>query len=29
MPRDSARALYNGLVAPGAAEREWRKRVAH
>ncbi|MBK9977359.1 MAG: hypothetical protein IPP20_05420 [Gemmatimonadetes bacterium] len=29
MPRDSARALYNRLVAPGAAEREWRKRVAH
>ncbi|MBK8058745.1 MAG: hypothetical protein IPK33_13085 [Gemmatimonadetes bacterium] len=28
MPRDSARALYNRLVAPGAAE-EWRKRVAH
>ncbi len=29
MPRDSARALYDRLVAPGAAEREWERRVAH
>ena len=29
MPRDSALALYKSLIAPGAAEREWRKRVAH
>ena len=29
MPRDSARALYDRLSAPGAAEREWRRRVAH
>ncbi len=29
MPRDSALALYRALVAPGAAEREWRRRVAH
>lgn len=29
MPRDSALALYRGLVAPGAAEREWARRVAH
>jgi glycogen debranching enzyme len=29
MPRDSALALYRRLVAPGAAEREWRRRVAH
>ena len=29
MPRDSARALYQRLVAPGAAEREWKRRVAH
>jgi glycogen debranching enzyme len=29
MPRDSARALYERLLAPGAAEREWRRRVAH
>ena len=29
MPRDSARAIYQRLTAPGAAEREWRRRVAH
>ncbi|WP_148306434.1 amylo-alpha-1,6-glucosidase [Gemmatirosa kalamazoonensis] len=29
MPRDSARALYERLVKPGAAEAEWRRRVAH
>ncbi|HEX2778966.1 MAG TPA: GH116 family glycosyl hydrolase [Gemmatimonadaceae bacterium] len=29
MPRDSARALYQRLIAPGAAEREWKRRVAH
>ncbi|MEO8621229.1 MAG: GH116 family glycosyl hydrolase [bacterium] len=29
MSRDSALALYRGLVAPGAAEREWKRRVAH
>lgn len=29
MPRDSARALYTRLSAPGAAEREWKRRVAH
>ena len=29
MPRDSALALYRRLVAPGAAEREWKRRVAH
>lgn len=29
MPRDSARAIYQRLIAPGAAEREWRRRVAH
>ena len=29
MPRDSALALYRALIAPGAAEREWRRRVAH
>jgi glycogen debranching enzyme len=29
MPRDSARALYERLVAPGAARREWTRRVAH
>lgn len=29
MPRDSARALYDRLVAPGAAKREWERRVAH
>lgn len=29
MPRDSALALYRRLSAPGAAEHEWRRRVAH
>jgi glycogen debranching enzyme len=29
MSRDSALALYRELIAPGAAEREWKKRVAH
>jgi glycogen debranching enzyme len=29
MPRDSALALYRRLIAPGAAEREWQRRVAH
>jgi glycogen debranching enzyme len=29
MPRDSARALYERLLQPGAIEREWRRRVAH
>ena len=29
MRRDSALALYRRLVAPGAAQREWRRRVAH
>lgn len=29
MPRDSALALYRELSAPGAAEREWKTRVAH
>ncbi|HTL06532.1 MAG TPA: galactose-1-epimerase [Gemmatimonadales bacterium] len=29
MPRDSALALYRRLIAPGAALREWRRRVAH
>lgn len=29
MPRDQALALYRKLVAPGAAEAEWKKRVAH
>lgn len=29
MPRDSARALYERLLAPGAARREWERRVAH
>lgn len=29
MPRDSALALYRRLIMPGAAEQEWRKRVAH
>ncbi len=29
MSRDSALALYNALIAPGAAEREWKNRVAH
>ncbi len=29
MSRDSALALYRELSAPGAAEREWKRRVAH
>lgn len=29
MPRDSALALYRRLIMPGAAEQEWRLRVAH
>ncbi len=29
MPRDSARALYDRLMAPGAARREWQRRIAH
>ena len=29
MSRDSALALYQQLMAPGAAEREWKARVAH
>ena len=29
MPRDSALALYRQLIAPGTAEREWKRRVAH
>lgn len=29
MSRDSALALYNRLLAPGAAEQEWKARVAH
>ena len=29
MPRDSARALYDRLLAPGAIDAEWQKRVAH
>jgi aldose 1-epimerase len=29
MPRDSALALYRRLIAPGGAEREWHRRVAH
>ncbi len=29
MPRDSVLALYRSLLAPGAIEREWKKRVAH
>jgi glycogen debranching enzyme len=29
MTRDSALVLYKALVRPGAAEREWRRRVAH
>jgi glycogen debranching enzyme len=29
MPRDSALALYRMLLAPGAAEREWKRRTAH
>ena len=29
MPRDSALAMYRSLLAPGAVEREWKRRVAH
>ena len=29
MSRDSALALYKELIRPGAAEREWKRRVAH
>lgn len=29
MSRDAALALYRRLSAPGAAEEEWRRRVAH
>ena len=29
MPRDSARALYDRLMAPGAIAAEWERRVAH
>ncbi len=29
MSSDSALALYRELIAPGAAEREWKRRVAH
>ena len=29
MPRDSVRAIYQRLLAPGAIEREWRRRQAH
>ncbi len=29
MPRDTVLALYRSLLAPGAIEREWKKRVAH
>jgi len=29
MSRDSALALYQSLLAPGAAEREWRERQDH
>ncbi len=29
MPRDSVRAIYERLLAPGAIEREWRRRQAH
>ncbi len=29
MPRDSARALYDRLLQPGAIRAEWEKRVAH
>ncbi len=29
MPHDSALAMYRELIAPGAAEREWKRRVAH
>ncbi len=29
MPHDSALAMYRELIAPGAAEREWKRVVAH
>ena len=29
MSHDSALALYRTLIAPGAAQREWQRRVAH
>ncbi len=29
MSRDSARALYDRLMAPGAARQEWQRRIAH
>jgi galactose mutarotase-like enzyme/glycogen debranching enzyme len=29
MPRDSALAIYRRLTLPGAAERAWRRRIAH
>lgn len=29
MPPDQALALYRRLAAPGAAEQEWKRRVAH
>ncbi|MBK8250369.1 MAG: hypothetical protein IPK85_23680 [Gemmatimonadetes bacterium] len=29
MSRDSARALYDRMQAPGAAQAEWQRRVAH
>ncbi len=29
MSRDSALAMYRELIAPGAAEREWKRRVMH
>ena len=29
MPRDKALELYRRLSAPGAAEQEWKRRVAH
>lgn len=29
MSRDSALALYRKLIAPGAAEHEWKRRIAH
>ena len=29
MPRDQALELYRKLSAPGAAEQEWKRRVAH
>ena len=29
MPRDSARALYDRLMVPGAIAAEWERRVAH